>query len=218
MQEVPEQYPLKYYSPREEKVNILTHAIGIFFGMFALLLMLLKNTTAINGIQLFATIIYGTSIITLFTASTLFHSSKEPKLRYRLNIFDHSSIFLLIAGTYTPYTLITLSEKVGWVIFIVVWGIALSGILLKLFFTGRYRVLSTVLYVAMGWIIVFAFKPLYNKLDFQGIIWLIAGGVTYTLGAALYAVKKIPYNHAIFHAFVLLAAICHFISIYFYVL
>lgn len=202
------QYPLKTYPAREEKLNILSHALGVIFGIIAIYMMLIKVIPFNNTIYIFAFLIYGISIITLFGASTLFHSAKTPKIRYKLNILDHCAIFFLIAGTYTPYTLIVLSGKTGWILFSAIWCIALIGILLKLFFTGKYRILSTVIYVLMGWAAVFAFKPLYQNMHSNGFAWLIFGGIAYTLGAVLYAIKKIPYNHAIFHIFVLIITDC----------
>ena len=131
---------------------------------------------------------------------------------------DHASIYVLIAGTYTPFTLVTLNGVTGWTLFGITWGLAVSGIILKLFFTGQYNVLSTLMYIFMGWIIVFAIKPLVNNLPVDGLFWLVAGGVAYTIGAILYGIKKIKFNHSIFHVFVLLGSSCHFVAIYFYVL
>jgi len=131
---------------------------------------------------------------------------------------DHASIYVLIAGTYTPFTLVTLNGVTGWILFGISWGLAVSGIILKLFFTGQYNVLSTLMYIFMGWIIVFAIKPLVNNLSVEGLFWLVTGGVAYTIGAILYGIKKIKFNHSIFHVFVLLGSSCHFIAIYFYVL
>lgn len=218
MTQTDHKYPLKTYSPLEEKVNIISHALGIIGGIIALVMMLIKVLPAGDTTTIYAILTYGISIITLYVASTLFHSSTKPKLRYKLNIFDHCAIFFLIAGSYTPFSLIILKGTTGWVIFGLIWFAAIGGITLKLFYTGRFRILSTILYVLMGWMVVFAFKPLYNNLDFVGFCWLMAGGVAYTLGAVLYAVKIIPYNHAIFHLFVLIASACHFISVYFFVI
>ena len=162
--------------------------------------------------------IYGVSLIVLYAASTLYHSSKQQKLRNRLKIFDHAAIYVLIAGTYTPFTLITLYGTTGWVIFGVSWGMALIGIILKLFFTGKYDKISTIMYVFMGWIIVFAIGPLMDSLALEGLYWLIAGGVSYTVGAVFYSIKKIKFNHAIFHVFVLMGSFCHFMSVYYHVL
>lgn len=209
---------LKYYPPLEEKINIATHAFGIVIGVIGFILMLIKSIPIQDGLQLISVIIYGLSIVTLYTASTLFHSAKEPKLRIRLNIFDHSAIYALIAGTYTPYTLITLHGQIGWLVFGIIWLVALVGIILKFFYTGRFRILSTAMYVVMGWMVMFAIKPLYESLDYNGFILLVTGGIAYTVGAVLYAVKNIPYNHAIFHFFVLVGSILHFLSVYLYVL
>lgn len=209
-------YQIKQYSPQEEKLNIRSHALGFVLSIAALLALLMsaaQNGTVWHWI---AYSVYGISQVAVFLASTLYHSAKEPQLRHKLNIFDHASIYLSIAGTYTPFTLITLKGPWGWTIFGIVWGIAIAGIILKFFFTGKYKLLSTIGYVAMGWIIVIAIKPLINHLPLAGLLWLAAGGFFYTLGAVLYQIKRIPYNHAIFHFFVLIAWACHFIAIYGY--
>jgi len=207
-----------HYSPLEEKTNIVSHAIGLGLSVIALLLMLLRASGSGNILHVISAGIFGISLIALYAASTFYHSAKEPKKRARLRINDHATIYILIAGTYTPFTLVTLNGWVGWTIFGISWGMAISGVILKLFFTGRYNVLSTLMYVFMGWIIVFAFKPLINNLAPDGLVWLVAGGVAYTTGAVIYSIKKIPFNHAIFHLFVLLGSFCHFVSVYFYVL
>ena len=160
-------------------------------------------------------LIYGLSLIVLYAASTLYHSAKDPIRRRKLNIFDHAAIYVLIAGTYTPFCLIVLGETLGWTIFGFTWTFALIGILLKLFFTGRFDKLSTLMYVLMGWQILFVINPLIENFPTQGVQLLFLGGVFYTLGAVLYSLKKINYNHAIFHVFVLLGSLCHFLSVLF---
>ena len=207
-----------HYSPLEEKTNIVSHAIGLGLSIIALLLMLLRASGSGNILPIISAGIFGVSLIALYAASTFYHSAKDPKKRARLRINDHATIYILIAGTYTPFTLVTLNGWVGWTIFGISWGMAISGVILKLFFTGRYNVLSTLMYVFMGWIIIFAFKPLVNSLAPDGLFWLVAGGVAYTTGAVIYSIKMIPFNHAIFHLFVLLGSFCHFVSVYFYVL
>lgn len=207
-----------FYPPKEEKINIITHAFGFLLSILGLVLLVLKATELQDPLLLISFIIFGASMILLYAASTVYHSAKSSKLRYRLNILDHASIYVLIAGTYTPLALITLQGVVGWSIFGVVWTMALTGVILKLFFTGRYQVFSTSMYVVMGWIIIFAVKPLFENLDLTGIIWLLAGGISYTLGAVFFSIEKIKFNHAIFHLFVLLGSFCHFMSIYYYVL
>ena len=162
-------------------------------------------------------VIYGASLIVLYAASTFYHASKDLKLRRKLNIFDHTAIYVLIAGTYTPYTLIVLEGTLGWFIFGFTWVFALIGIVLKLFYTGRFDKLSTMMYVLMGWQIVLVIKPLMNNLSSEGLQLLFAGGISYTLGAIIYSTQKIYYNHAIFHVFVLFGSLCHFFSIYYFV-
>ncbi len=207
-----------YYPPFEEKLNVISHAFGFALSIFGLILLIIRAYEYGNVLHLVSFSIFGASMILLYAASTLYHSAKQPLLRYRLNILDHASIYILIAGTYTPFALITLNGIVGWVIFGVVWSMALAGVILKLFYTGKYNLLSTSMYVLMGWIIVFAIKPLLNNLDLPGLLWLFAGGISYTLGAVFFSIDKIRFNHAIFHLFVLLGSFCHYISIYLYVL
>jgi hemolysin III len=209
---------IKYYSPIEEKINIISHAIGFILSMVALVLLVRHATLHGNVWHIVSFSIFGASLIILYAASTFYHSAKKPESRNRLNIIDHASIYVLIAGTYTPFTLVTLKGAIGWVIFGISWGLAITGIILKLFFTGKYNLMSTIMYVLMGWVIVFAIKPLMNNLPLAGLLWLVAGGISYTIGAILYGIKKIKFNHAIFHMFVLMGSFCHFMSVYFYVL
>lgn len=205
------------YSPREEQFNIVLHAIGLVGSVIALLPLIQRAAQLGGFLPVFSFSVFGGSLIVLFAASTVYHSAKDPWLRSRLRIVDHASIYLLIAGTYTPFTLVTLDGSIGWVLFCVAWGFALTGIVLKLFFTGRFHKTSTLMYLLMGWIIVFAIKPLIANLPPAGLLWLILGGAAYTLGAILYSIKSIPFNHAIFHVFVLLGAGSHFMAIYFHV-
>jgi hemolysin III len=209
---------MTHYSPVEERTNIISHAIGFALGIVALVLMVVRASTYGNAWHIVSVSIFGVSLICLYAASTMYHSAKDPKTRGRLRVIDHATIYVLIAGTYTPFVLVTLNGWVGWVIFAASWTMAVTGITLKLFFTGRYNMLSTLMYVFMGWMIIFAIKPLVNSLSADGLFWLIAGGVAYTVGAILYSIKKIKFNHAIFHMFVLLGSVCHFISVYAYVL
>ena len=209
---------IKYYSPIEEKINIISHAIGFILSIVALVLLVTHANLHGDVWHIVSFSIFGASLIILYAASTFYHSAKKSELRNRLKIIDHASIYVLIAGTYTPFTLVTLNGTIGWVIFGTSWGLALTGIILKLFFTGKYNLISTIMYVLMGWVIVFAIKPLINNLPFEGLLWLFAGGISYTIGAILYSIKKIKFNHAIFHMFVLMGSFCHFMSVFFYVL
>jgi len=212
------QKTITYYEPKEEKLNIISHAIGFLLSIAALVLLVVFSSIKGSAWHIVSFSIYGASLIVLYSASTLYHYAQTPKLRYRLNIFDHAAIYILIAGTYTPFTLVVLKGWIGWTIFGVSWGLALAGIILKLFFTGRYDKISTFTYVLMGWVIIFAIKPLVNNLPFEGLMWLLSGGIAYTIGAILYSIKGLKYNHAIFHIFVLLGSFFHFIAVFFYVL
>jgi len=207
-----------HYSPLEEAINIYSHAIGVGLSIVALVLLVVRASQYGDVWHVVSFSVFGASLIVLFAASTIYHSAKNSVVRARLRIVDHAAIYVLIAGSYTPFTLVTLSGSVGWTIFGVTWGMALSGIVLKIFFTGKFELISTLLYLFMGWIIVFAIKPLIAALPSDGLYWLVAGGVSYTVGAILYAIDRIKFNHAIFHVFVLAGAFCHFMAIYFYVL
>ena len=206
------------YSPLEEKINITSHAIGLILSIVAFVLLVAFANLHGNVWHIISFSIFGASLIILYAASTFYHSAKTSELRNRLKILDHASIYVLIAGTYTPFSLITLKGTTGWVIFGISWGLAFTGIILKLFFTGKYNLISTVMYVLMGWVIVFAIKPLIHHLPLEGLLWLFAGGISYTIGAILYSINKIKFNHAIFHMLVLIGSFCHFVSVFFYVL
>ncbi|WP_223788012.1 PAQR family membrane homeostasis protein TrhA [Marinicella meishanensis] len=209
--------PVKYYPPLEEKVNIGSHLLGLLLSVVGLVLLLIEAIQAGSTAQVVGFTVFGVSLMLLYTASAVYHASQKPALRRKLRVLDHAAIYLLIAGTYTPFMLVTLPGTLGYGILIAAWSMALVGIVLKVFFTGRFELGSTLLYVLMGWAIVFAIKPLAANLPATGLSWLIAGGIAYTLGAVLYAIKKIPFNHAIFHVFVLLGSGCHFVAVYGYV-
>ncbi len=209
---------LKRYSPLEETINIVSHAIGLVLSFVATFLLVNRAVRYGTSLHILSVSIFGVSLISLYAASTFYHSARRADLRMRFRILDHSTIYILIAGTYTPFTLITLNSVVGWVIFGVSWVMAVAGVIMKLFFTGKYDLVSTLMYVFMGWMIVFAFEPLIANLSTEGLFWLFAGGIAYTTGAVLYSIKKIKLNHAIFHLFVLLGSFCHVMSVYVYVI
>jgi len=206
-----------YYRQAEEKINVITHAFGFLLSVIAFIFFIKKSIELQNLGYAISTIVYAVSLMVLYAASTGYHSAKRRKLRARLNIFDHAAIYILIAGTYTPFTLITLKGTLGYILFSIVWAVAVVGVILKLFYTGKFKLLSTIMYVAMGWIVIFAIKPLLENLPTNGIWLLFAGGFFYTLGAVLFMFDKLKFNHAIFHVFVLLGSISHFLVIYFYV-
>lgn len=210
--------PTKYYPPAEERINILSHAFGFLLSLVALALLLMHSINHGTAWHVISFAVYGLSLTIMYAASTAYHATKDPDRRNFYKVCDHAAIYVFIAGTYTPFALITLAGKTGWAIFGVSWVLAVTGIILKLFFTGRYSFLSTSMYVAMGWMILFAIKPLIASLPAAGLYWLVAGGVLYTVGAIVYGIHAIKFNHAIFHLLVVLASLCHFISVYFYVL
>nr|WP_321222651.1 hemolysin III family protein [uncultured Psychroserpens sp.] len=208
---------MRIQTPFEERLNAWSHGIGAAFGIIGLILLIISLKSKIPY-ALFSVIIYGISIIILFLASTFYHAVKGEKRKHYFRIVDHISIYLLIAGTYTPVLLMVLPDSLGWTLFYTVWGIAAFGVILKLFFTGRFETFSTLLYLVMGWLIVFDFSTLADRMPTNGLYLLFAGGAFYTLGIVFYAIDKIPYNHVIWHLFVLGGAICHFFMVYLFVI
>lgn len=209
---------VKLYSPFEERINVVSHAIGLLLSAVGLFFLMNRAITHGDVWHIVSFAIFGMSMIVLYAASTWYHSTTMPAKRKRRRIVDHASIYVLIAGSYTPFALVTLSGAVGWSLFFAAWAMAITGITLKIFFTGRFDMLSTSMYLLMGWLIVVAIKPLIANLPGDGVGWLIAGGISYTVGAILYSIRKVPLNHAMFHFFVLAGTACHFVSVYFYVL
>ena len=208
-------YQATIYSPVEERFNVWSHGVGFVLSVVGTVLLMTKALQMSNPMYAVSAAVYGASMMTLYAASTLYHNAKKPKLRNRLNIFDHAAIYVLIAGTYTPFCLITLAGDTGLILLACVWSFALAGVILKLFFTGRYDKLSTSMYVFMGWMVVFAIKPMLANLPSPGLWWLLAGGISYMVGAVFYSFpQRVKYNHAIFHVFVLVGSFCHFVSIY----
>ena len=205
------------YSKKEERLNTISHGLGIGLSIIASIFLEIKAINTKDVLYIVSFSVFALSLLILYTASTLYHGTKNTKRKLKLNIFDHAAIYILIAGTYTPYALITLRGIWGWTIFGIAWGLAAIGLVLKLFYTGRFNKISTAAYVLIGWTVVIALKPLIQNLSTEGLLWLFIGGIFYTIGAVLYLIKKIPYNHAIFHIFVLLGSFSHFISIYYFV-
>ena len=205
------------YSQSEERLNVLTHALGLILSVIAFPFLVFKTLESDYGFPSITYTVFGLSMIILYAASAFYHSAKDPKKRKQLNIFDHAAIYILIAGTYSPFTLIVLRGTLGWVLFSTTWVIAIAGIIFKIYFTGRFDKLSTISYVLMGWQIVFAINPLREQLSPDGLFYLFLGGVFYTIGAVLYSINRLSYNHTIFHVFVLLGTASHFVSIFFYV-
>ncbi len=206
------------YPKTEEVLNVITHGLGFLLSIAALVLLVVFASLKGNVWHIVGVAVYGVSLVVLYLASTLYHVSKKQSVRNKLNIFDHASIYVLIAGTYTPFLLVTLHGVWGWTLLAVIWGLAVGGILFKIFFIGKYDLISALLYVLMGWLIIVAIKPLNQNLATGGLWWLLGGGISYSVGAVFYMIKKIPYNHAIFHIWVLLGSLAHFIAVFFYVI
>ena len=198
---------------RDEIASALTHGLGAVAALAGGAVLI--TLTALHGDawQLGASIVFGVTLLLLYTASTLYHAIQHPVAKGRLKVFDHCAIYLLIAGTYTPFTLIGLRGPWGWGLFIAIWSLALCGVIFKLFYTGRFKRLSTFIYIAMGWLIIVAIKPMLNSLDAWTLGWLLAGGVFYTLGTYFYHRESIPYSHAIWHLFVIAGSVCHFVAV-----
>ncbi|MBB3322390.1 MULTISPECIES: PAQR family membrane homeostasis protein TrhA [Atlantibacter] len=208
----------KGYSLAEEIANSISHGIGLVFGIVGLVLLLIQAVDAnANVMAITSYSLYGGSMILLFLASTLYHAIPHARAKIWLKKFDHCAIYLLIAGTYTPFLLVGLDSPLARTLMIVIWGLALLGILFKLTIAHRFKVLSLVTYLAMGWLSLIVIYQLTEKLALGGVTLLAAGGIVYSLGVIFYVCKRIPYNHAIWHGFVLGGSVCHFLAIYLYV-
>lgn len=205
------------YHPAEELANRLTHGIGALLSVAGLVVLTVYSASHGDAWVITSTAVYGASLVLLYTASTLYHSVTSDRWRRFFQKLDHAAIFLLIAGTYTPFTLGPLRGAWGWTLFGIVWAMALIGVVLKIFFAGKADVLSTLAYLAMGWLVIIAIKPLIAAVPPGALWWLIAGGVCYSLGTIFYLWTKLPYNHAVWHVWVLGGSVCHWVAIFGYI-
>ena len=209
-------------SAKEEWANTLTHALGALLSLLGLGFLLAKTldpaNTGIDPFQVVSVSIFGLSLITLYGASTLYHAARCPVKKNTFKIWDHCAIYLLIAGTYTPYLLVSMRASVGWMFIVTIWSIALAGICLKLKFGHRFKMLRVATYLLMGWLVVLSLDELSASVSTAGLYLLIAGGLAYTLGVFFYLNERIRYSHAIWHVFVLAGSSCHYFSIYFAVI
>ncbi|HEX6557809.1 MAG TPA: hemolysin III family protein [Longimicrobiales bacterium] len=196
----------------EEIVNTLTHAAGIVAGLIGGAALIVVAALSGNARLIVGAAVFVATLILLYTASTLYHFSIREEVKRRLKVLDHSAIYLLIAGTYTPFTLAGLGGAWGWSLFGVIWGLAAAGVVFKLFFTGRFGTLSTAIYVAMGWLVLIAIVPMIRALSPATLSWLVAGGVIYTAGTVFYHSKR-PYMHGVWHLFVLAGSVCHAVAV-----
>ena len=196
-----------------EIASALTHGLGAAAALAGGAVLITLTAIYGDAWQLGASIVFGVSLLLLYVASTLYHSIQHPIAKARLKVFDHCAIYLLIAGTYTPFTLIGLRGPWGWGLFIAIWTLAVFGVVFKLFYTGRFKLLSTLIYIAMGWLVIVAIKPMLVALDGWTLGWLLAGGVFYTLGTFFYHREKIRFSHAIWPMFVIAGSVCHFVAV-----
>ncbi len=196
-----------------ELINGVTHGVGFLLSIAGLVVLVVLAASRGGARHVVACSVYGSTLILLYLASTLYHSVTAPRAKQVLRLIDHIAIYLLIAGTYTPFMLLTLRGGWGWSLFGVIWGLAIVGSVFKILFIGRFRKTSVVIYLLMGWLVVVGLKPLLASLPLAGFVWLMAGGAAYTLGVVFYAWKSLPHHHAIWHVFVMLGSTCHFFAV-----
>ncbi len=202
---------------QEERANALTHGFGAVVSLVGLIALIVRSWDA-PPVARFSVAAFGLSLVGLYTASTLYHLARRPAVKHRLRVLDHAAIYLLIAGSYTPFTLISLGGRWGWVLFAAVWTMAVAGVGFKLRFTGRFDRLSTALYLAMGWLVILAARPMATALPTGALALLVAGGLAYSLGVIFYRLHRLPYSHAVWHLFVLAGSLCHLAAVLRYVL
>ena len=202
----------------EELANSITHGVGLALSIVGFVVLLVLTIMQGSAWHIVGCSIFGLTLVLAYLASTLYHSLHRSSFRRVLQILDHSAIYLLIAGTYTPFTLINLRGFWGWTLFALVWTLSLAGIAFKFMHGDRFKIISTIGYVALGWIAVIAIKPLFAAVPLAGIAWLFAGGLCYTVGVIFFAWKRLPFSHAVWHLFVVAGSICHYCAVLFYVL
>jgi hemolysin III len=197
---------------REELANVLTHGAGAVASLVGGTVLIVLAAVYGDGWKVASSAVFAATLVLLYTASTLYHAARTPVARARLKVFDHCAIYLLIAGTYTPFTLLGLRGGWGWSLFGIAWGLAVAGVVFKLFFTGRFPRVSTALYLGMGWMVVVAIVPMAQRMDASVLAWIVAGGLAYTAGTVFYHRQR-PYAHAVWHLFVLAGSACHFVAV-----
>lgn len=203
------------FTKEEEIMNAVLHGIGLGLALAALVVLVVLASLHGDVWYITGYSIYGSTLVLLYLSSTLYHSFPQGTVKNIFEIFDHASIFLLIAGTYTPITLISLKGTLGWSLFGAVWGLAVVGVIFKVFWIKKFVLLSTVIYVVMGWLVIFAIRPLLEALSTASLIFLVAGGLLYTVGTVFFVWKGFKYHHAVWHLFVLAGSVCHFFTMVF---
>ena len=208
---------IREQTPAEELANAITHGIGLAVSAIGLAVGVTLATTRHDAWITCSVSIYGATLCLLYLSSTLYHSLRNPRSKRIWNVLDHSSIYLLIAGTYTPYTLgpLRTAGAWGWALFGIIWSVAVAGVIFQARYIHRWRFLSTLTYLAMGWLVILAVYPLWHSVGTKGLLWIAAGGLCYTLGIAFYNARHIPFMHAVWHLFVLAGSIVHFLGVLF---
>jgi hemolysin III len=206
------------YTQAEEVANSVTHGVGTALSVAGLCVLVTFAVLGGDPWRVVSFSVYGGTLVLLYLISTLYHGFRSPNLKSVFHVLDHAAIYLLIAGTYTPFALVNLRGGWGWTLFGITWGLAAAGVVFKLLWFGRFKLLSLAIYLAMGWFVVIAIKPILVHVPLGGLIWLLLGGCAYTFGVAFYVWRKLPYHHAIWHVFVIGGSVCHFFSMLFYVL
>ncbi len=209
--------PDKLQTKAEEIGNATTHAMGALLSLAAITLLIVFSASKPDGFKLFSGIVFGCTLLLMYVSSTIYHSLQNPRAKHFFRILDHASIYLLIAGSYTPFMLVTLRGPWGWAMFSVIWGLALIGVIFKLFFVHRFELLSTTIYLLMGWMGLVVIKPIYQTLPAGGLTCIVVGGLCYTVGVIFYAWERLKYSHVLWHLFVLAGSIFHFFAVLFYV-
>ncbi|KTD42489.1 PAQR family membrane homeostasis protein TrhA [Legionella quateirensis] len=209
--------PDKLQTRGEEIGNATTHAMGALLSLAAITLLIVFSATQNDGFKLLSGIVFGCTLILMYVSSTIYHSITNPRLKHFFRIVDHASIYLLIAGSYTPFMLVTLRGPWGWTMFTIIWSLAVAGVIFKLFFVHRFELLSTLLYLLMGWMSLVVIKPIYQLLPSGGLACIVAGGLCYTVGVIFYAWERLKYSHVLWHLFVLAGSIFHFFAVLCYV-
>ncbi|MCL9684683.1 PAQR family membrane homeostasis protein TrhA [Legionella maioricensis] len=210
--------PDKLQTKAEEIGNATTHALGVLLSLIAITLFIVFAMNQEDALKLISSLVFGSTLLLMYASSTLYHSFKDPKLKHLFRIVDHASIYLLIAGSYTPFMLVTLKGGWGWTMFILVWSLALAGVVFKIFFVHKFELLSTAIYLLMGWMCLVVVKPIYELLPLGGLECVVAGGLCYTIGVIFYAWERLKFSHLLWHLFVLAGSVFHFFAVLLYVI
>jgi hemolysin III len=209
---------MRSYSLAEEIAHAITHGVGLLLSIAALTILVVLASLRGDAWHVVSSSIYGATLVLLYAASTFYHAISSPRPKGVFQVLDHAAIYLLIAGTYTPFTLVNLRGAWGWTLFGVVWGLAIFGVVLEAVARQRVKILSLVLYLGLGWLAAIAVKPLLASVETGGLVLLLLGGLSYTGGVVFYGWRRLPYHHAVWHVFVLVGSLCHFFAVLFYVI